>query len=372
MRKEQLNDKEGICLLTIFVTGSTLIIGIGSEAENDAWIAGIVAIFMSVPMLMVYARILSLFQGKDLFDILEIIMGKILGKAAAVIYIWYAFHLGSLVIRNFGEFLATVAMRETPMLVSILILTLTCIVGVRSGIEVMARTAAYLMPIFMGIIAVVQILAIPKLEPSYLKPILGGGIVPVLKGAFYAFSFPFTETVIMTGAFYTLKKKSHYKVFLSGVLLAGATIILLTTRNILVLGFMRSRLFYASHTAVAMISVGEFLQRIEVTVSFTFAVGVFIKAAICMFVACKGISKVIGLHDYKSIVIQTGLLMAYFAYTVYDNTKEMFDWAMKVYPFYAFPFQVIMPLIIWILAEIKAKKMKEQSPGKAKQKSTGP
>lgn len=371
MRKEQLNDKEGISLLTLFVTGSTLIVGIGSEAENDAWIAGIVALLMSVPMLLVYARILSIFQGKEPFEILEATMGKILGKAAAILYVWYAFHLGSLVIRNFGEFLATVAMRETPMIVSILILTLTCIVGARSGIEVMARTAAYLLPIFMVIIVAVQLLAIPQLEPSYLKPILGKGIVPVLRGAFYAFSFPFTETVLMTGVFYALKKKSHYKVYLSGVLIAGATIILLSARNIMILGFMRNRLFYASHTAVAMISVGEFLQRIEVTVSFTFAVGVFIKAAVCMFVACKGLSKAIGLSDYRSIVIQTGLLMAYFAFIVYENTKEMFDWAMKVYPYYAFPFQVILPLIIWVLAEIKAKKMKGQKPGKAKLKGTG-
>ncbi len=170
----------------------------------------------------------------------------------------------------------------------------------------------------------------------------------------------------MTSTLYTLKKKSHYKVYLSGVLIAGATIILLTTRNIMILGFMRSRLFFASHTAVAMISVGEFLQRIEVTVSFTFAVGVFIKAGVCLLVACKGISKVIGLHDYRSTVIQTGLLMTFFAYIVYENTKEMFDWAMEIYPYYALPFQVIMPLIIWCLAEIKAKRMKPQKSGQVK------
>jgi spore germination protein KB len=38
---------------------------------------------------------------------------------------------------------------------------------------------------------------------------------------------------------------------------------------------------------------------------------------------------------------------------------DMSYWAFKVYPYYAFPFQVILPIIIWILAEIKAKKMKQ-------------
>ncbi len=361
MHKEQINDKEGICLLTIFVTGSTLIIGIGSEAENDAWLAGIAGILMSVPILLVYSRILSLYHGKCLFEILDITMGRILGKAASVLYIWYAFHLGALVVRNFGEFLGTVAMPETPMMVSMLILSICCIINVRNGIEVMARTAAYLLPIFMTIIVAVQLLAIPKLEVSNIKPILGKGLTPVLRGGFFTFSFPFAETVLMMGALYTLKnKKSHRKVYFYGILIAGATIILLTIRNIMILGFMRSRLYFSSHTAVAMIGIGEFLQRIEVTVSFTFAVGVFIKASVCLLVACRGISRVIGLRDYRSIAIQTGLLMTFLAYIVYKNTMEMFDWATKVYPYYALPFQVILPLIIWLLAEIKAKKMKTQ------------
>jgi spore germination protein KB len=64
--------------------------------------------------------------------------------------------------------------------------------------------------------------------------------------------------------------------------------------------------------------------------------------------------------DYRSIVIQIGLLMIYFSYTVYDNSMEMQYWAFKVYPYYAFPFQVIIPIIIWILAEIKTRKTSSQ------------
>ena len=62
------------------------------------------------------------------------------------------------------------------------------------------------------------------------------------------------------------------------------------------------------------------------------------------------------LKDYRSIVIQAGLLMIYFSYIIYDNIMMMKYWAFKVYPFYAFPFQVILPIIVWILAEVKVKK----------------
>ncbi len=359
MQKEQITDKEAIGLLIVFVIGSTLIIGIGGEAKNDSWIAGIVGIIMAAPMLLVFSRILSLFPGKDLFDILNITLGKVMGKTVAIIYIWYAFHLGALVLRNFGEFINIVAMPETPMLVPLLGLGLVCIIAVRLGIEVMGRTTAYFLPILLFILVAVELLGIPQLHLHYIKPILGNGLIPVLKGGFLTFSFPFAETVLFIGVFGSLKtKKSPFKVYYWGIMISAIIIIITTIRNITVLGNMLDSYYFPSYAAVSRISIGDFLQRIEVTVAIEFIFGVFIKSSICLLVACKGIGKIFNLKDYRSIVIQTGLLMVYFSYIVYDSSMEMKYWAFKVYSYYAFPFQVILPIIIWILAEIKAVKKK--------------
>jgi len=357
MQKEQITDKEAICLLIIFVIGSSLIIGIGGEAKNDAWIAGIVGLIMVSPMLLVFSRILTLFQGKDLFDILNITLGPVVGKIAAIVYIWYAFHLGALVLRNFGEFINTVAMPETPMFVPLFCLGLVCIIAVRLGIEVLGRISTYFLPILLFIIVVVELLAIPQLHLNYIKPILGNGLIPVLKGGFSSFSFPFAETVLVIGVFGSLKtKKSPLKVYFWGVLISAIIIITTTIRNIAVLGNMLDSFYFPSYEAVSIIKIGDFVQRIEVFVSFVFVFGVFIKSSICLLVACKGIGKLLHLKDYRSIVIQTGLLMIYFSYIVYDNSMMMQYWAFKVYSYYAFPLQVIMPIVVWILAEIKVKR----------------
>jgi spore germination protein KB len=91
----------------------------------------LVGIIMAVPMLLVFSRILSLFPGEDLFAILDITLGKVMGKILAVLYVWYAFHVGALVLRNFGEFFNIIAMPETPMLVSLLCFGLLCIIAVK-------------------------------------------------------------------------------------------------------------------------------------------------------------------------------------------------------------------------------------------------
>jgi spore germination protein KB len=357
MQKERITDKEALYLVIMFVLGSSLIIGIGEETKNDRWIAGIVGMIMVIPMILIYSRILSLFQGKDLFEILDKILGKIMGKIVALLYIWYAFHLGALVLRNFGEFVSTVALPETPMLVSILCMGLVCIIAVRLGIEVLGRTNTYFFPILMFTLIVVELLGIPQIRLHYLKPILGNGLIPVLIGGFSAFSFPFAETILFLGVFSSLKtKKSPVRVYFWGILISGALLVTITLRNITVLGYMLSSYYFPSYAAVRRINIGDYLQRIEMTLSILFIFGVFIKSSICLLVACKGIEKMFNLKDYRSVAIQTGLLMVYFSYIVYENSIEMRNWSFEVYPYYAFPLQVIIPIIIWILAEVKAKK----------------
>jgi spore germination protein KB len=359
MQKEKITSKEAICLLIIFFIGSSFILGIGSEANQDAWISGIVGLIMSVPMILIYARILSLFPEKELFEILEITLGKIAGKVLIVLYLWYSFHLGALVIRNFGEFINTVAMPETPMIVPMLCLLMVGIPAVKSGIEVISRTSAYLLPVIMFLVFFVQIMGFPLLDFSNIKPILGNKWSLILKGGATTFAFPFAESVLFLGIFSSLKtKKSLYKVFLLGTLIAGGLIIIITLRNILTLGYLQSKLYFPTHVSVSRISIGEFFQRIELSVALVFVVGAFVKTSICLLVTCKAIAYLFRLNDYRSIVIQTGLLMLFLAYSLYNSIMEMADWAFKVYFYYAFPFQVIFPLIIFILAEIKTRKNK--------------
>jgi spore germination protein KB len=231
---------------------------------------------------------LSIFQDKDLFDILDIVFGKVIGKLFAVLYSLYAFHLGALVLRNFGEFINSIAMPETPMFLPMLCIGITCIIAARSGIEVMGRTAAYFLPVLFFILLAVQLLAIPQLKMNYLKPVMGNGITPVITAGFAAFAFPFAETVLFTGAFSGLKtKRSSYRIYFWGLLIVSAIIIITTVRNIGVLGNMRDNFYFPAYAAVSAINIGDFIQRIEVTVSFVFVFGVLIKTSICYSLPLK-------------------------------------------------------------------------------------
>ena len=110
---------------------------------------------------------------------------------------------------------------------------------------------------------------------------------------------------------------------MKGVLAAGIVLITLTLVNIFVLGNMIEDYYFPSYASFSFIKVGDFIQRMEGTIAISYVLTSFIKSSICLFVACKGIAAVFNLNHYKFIVIQTGLIMAYFSLILYDNIEEM-------------------------------------------------
>ena len=364
---ERITDKEATCLLILFLLGSSILVGIGVRAKNDAWLAGILGVVFFIPFALIYARIQSIFHGRDIFEITILLYGKVFGRILIIIFSWYSFHLGALVLRNFCEFVHVESLPETPLIVITLCFITINIAAARSGIEVIARIATFCLPVVIILFLLMEILSISTMDFNNIKPILGNGFSKVADVGFSSFSFPFAESVILLGVFYTLKKReSAVKVYMKGVLAAGIVLITLTLVNIFVLGNMIEDYYFPSYASFSFIKVGDFIQRMEGTIAISYVLTSFIKSSICLFVACKGIAAVFNLNHYKFIVIQTGLIMAYFSLILYDNIEEMVDWFQNIYQFYAIPFQIIFPLFIWVCAEIRNRSEKRDQSGKGK------
>lgn len=354
MNKEKISDIQGIKLMVLFIFGSTVVLGIGGEAERDMWLSVAAAILLAVPLLLIYSRVLSLFPGKDLFEILELNFGKFFGKLISLLFIWFSFHLGALILRNFGEFIITVALPETPMIVVIIISGLLCIWGAKAGIETMAKCAEYFIIFVMALLIIFNLLLIPNMHTDNILPIMGNGLGKAMAGVLSSLTYPFGETVIFMAVFSALQhKKSPYKVYIPALLIGGAVVLFIDLSNIMVLGpFTIKAMYFPTYSAIARVNIGNFLQRMEIAVTIMFLLSGFIKTTVCLLAATKGLGRVLGFDDYRILVTPVGLLMVELAYIIYDDMLEMFDW-VKVWSYYALPFEVILPVMIWIFIELK-------------------
>jgi len=357
MKNEVISERQTTILIILFLLGNSLLIGSGNNAKQDAWIAIIIAISYSIILVLMFSKILSLYPGKDLFDILQIVMGKFLGKILSILMVWFFFHDASLIFRIIADFTNTLVFPDTPVVFPMIFFAMLVIWGLKAGIEVLGRWAEFFSWVIISIVIIVPLLSITQMDISRLKPILSNGVGPLLNGAFSSFTYPFGQIIVFTMIFSNISKVKNYKkAFIIGLLIGGALIILTVLRNLLVLGNGTvSRLYFHSTMAVSLIRLG-FLQRLEMTVIIVFLVCAFIKVSIASFAVCNGISKVFGFDDYKFIATPVILLMLSFSFFVTKSTMETQFWISNIWPYYSSFFEVIIPLIVFIIAEIKNKK----------------
>lgn len=358
MSKEIIPGGQSISIIIMFIIGSSLFMGTSGESGNSNWIAIILAVLLAIPLMLIYGRLHTLFPGKNLFDMLISVFGRVIGRVFSCLYIWYTLHLGSLVLRNFGEFSKTVVLTSTPMLAPMLIIGLLCIWVVNAGMEVVGRSTKFLLLFTFAVIVVVQLLSIPKYEYQHLKPLLDSGWGPVFSDVAGSFTFTFAEIVVFLGAFSALPRKgSAARVLISGVVIAGVIITGVSVRNLLVLGpEILSSLYFPPYVAVSRINVGDFLTRIEGSAAIVFVASLFVKASLCLYVSSQGMARVFKLESYRSVVLQMGLIMVYMADFIYKDITQMQYFAYHIYKVYALPFQLFIPLLLWITAEITARR----------------
>ncbi len=258
MKNEVISERQGIILIILFIIGSSFLLGSGGAGKTRCLDCSNYCYSWSIILLLMFSRILSLYPGKDLFDILQIVMGKFIGKIISILMIWFAFHLGTLVLRNLSEFTNTLVFADTPVVLPMIFFTILLIWSLKEGIEVLGRWSEFFIWIVIIIFLIISVLSIPQMDISRLKPILNNGVTPVLKGAFSSFSFPFGETVVFTMVFSNISKVKNYKkTFIVGLLIGGGLIFLATLRNILVLGSETiSRIYFPSTMVISLIHLG--------------------------------------------------------------------------------------------------------------------
>jgi len=359
INKESLTTRQSICIIVLFVFGSSAIVGGEYGAEQDSWIAVILAIVMAIPLTLMYARIMKLYPNNDLFDISLKVFGNIAGRIIILLFVLYFILLSSLVLRNFSEFIQIGTLPETPQLAILVLFVLVAAYISSKGIQVLGKWCAVALPITASIVGMTIIFCMPAMRLSYIQPVFNTDIKTIFVVALKVLSFPFAEIVLFLPLASSVRKKdSPYKIYLLGLIFGGLMILASFLRNLLVLGapHLKNSLF-PSYSALRIVRIGTFLTRLDALITSNFYLGGFSKISACILASSIGVAKLFNVKDYKSTIIPICIIAVTVAIIIYRNVMEMFT-SITIYNYYSFFFQLILPAIIWVGAEIKNRKMK--------------
>lgn len=363
MRREVISDKQAISVVIIFLAGTNAIMLTAVSAEKDIWISIIIATFLSLPMAYMFGRLHYLFPNKDWMEISEICFGKPLGKIVNIFIVLFLFESIAQVLRNTTQFTVKVSFFETPRVIVDILIIIICIWIVKEGIEVIGRwTELFILPFIIASVIVMLFLT-NKMSINNLLPIFENGLNPVFQGSFEAIMFPFSQSIAFLMLISNLSTKmSGFRVFNIGFLMGGGLLFILVLPTILVLGISEStELFYPTYAAVSRLDIANFFQRLEIIVGTIFMLGAFIKVSIFLIATCKGISKILRITDYRFIVTPVGLLTVNLVYFEFDSVIHYFMFTADIWYYYAIPFQLGIPIILWIVAEIKMRNQRGKS-----------
>ncbi len=358
MNQEKINVKQGAALILLYLYGSAIIFSLGAPAGKDAWLAVILAVLGEFLLIYIYANIFNILPGKNILMIAERLNGKFFGKLFVLLYTIFAFYLGALVLRDFGEFLITVNFPETPMIFPMLFMSIVAIFVVKLGIEVLGRAAE--LTGLLVLILTVEAVLLPTEQMSFekLMPVMSQGLQPVLQGAWESFSFPFAELVVFWLIMDVLREPTKLKLtYQVGLLLGGGVIISAVLGELMLLGENNYLIsYFPSYKALGLTPIG-FLKNIEVIAAVLFFTAAFYKISLCLLGACRGVAMLFKLSDYRSFVTPVGLLMLILGLVDFASIMELFE-NLAYWKYLALPFEVLIPIWFLVVAWVKRKQLR--------------
>lgn len=357
MNDKGISQYEGIALIALHIWGAVFITNV--LASNDMWFIIIISFVISIPLLIAYSRIMTNFKGEDLYTILEIVFGNGIGRIVTILYTLFFFSLGAIVLRNFIEYIRLTSLNRTPMIITGIVFEIIISYMVKQGTESFGKCAAVfiigltVVAVFLGFFLILNGSEQASILLDFYK-----GFKSTIISVYSFISFPIGEVIVFMTIFNSLKSDvSIYKVFVGGMLFSIVIILINTIGiNLMLMGKDHHDMFFPTFIAVRRIKVGEIIQRVETLISIKLVIESFVEISACLFASCKGISKIFNIKDYRSISTATSLLMAAVSIILYENTLYMAEWNAEIWPYYSFPFQILIPIIILLISELKVRK----------------
>lgn len=354
MQNEAISSRNVSCLLVLMVLCGSFMSGIFTVAQ-DSWIAIIVSGILYLPLMALYSRICMLFPGKNLYEIVRVLFGKFGSVCLAGALTFYSIIVTAMLLRYFVEFTVVIALQDTPRIPLMIVLILTVSYLASQGAAVLGRWSFIICIVIIGNVALTVLIALNTINFSHLMPVLEHKWPAITSDAFTLGIIVVGETLIAMLLFGNMEKSLRpFKVFIPAILLGLLVLGFIMVRNLLILGAdMEQAAKFSTYMAIRVIHIGDFFERIESSISFAYVLLGITKMGVYLSAAAKGISDLTGGGDERKLLIPVVLLVLTASAISFTNIYELF-YFFNVYRYWALPFQVVIPFIIWIVAEIKA------------------
>ncbi|MGG4198409.1 spore germination protein [Peribacillus frigoritolerans] len=357
--KDRITTPQTAVIIINFILGTGLLTLPRSSTEKvhtpDVWISVIIGGIIAIIAGVIMVKLSQQFPDKTFYQYINEIVGKWVGTFLSLVIICYFLMTSGFQLRSMAEVVRYLLLEGTPTWAIIMIFMWVGLYLIIGGINPIARLFEIILPLTVILFLVVTFMSIKIFEIDNLRPVLGEGITPVLKGVkTTALAFSGPEIMLLLIPFMNQPKKA-VKALLVGV---SIPLIFYVITVVMVIGALSvdgvvTRTWPTLDLIRSFEISGLIFERFESLLLGVWIMQIFATFTITYFAAALGLAQL----TKKSIhPFMFGLLpILYIIAMVPKNMNDLFKQGDFVGNIALFLFG-LLPLLLLIISRIKGGK----------------
>ena len=188
MQDIKINTYQFLVLVILFTVGTSILkvpSALAADSNQDAWIAAIIGTGIGLLVIWLFTTIALWFPQLTYIQINEKLFGKWLGKAVSLLFIFMSFLYTPTLLFYSGTFLNIHMMPSTPMVVLNILMALIVVMGVRLGLETIARSAEILIVVFFVLFLALVVFIVPEIKFENIQPVFEVGTKTIVQSSLF-------------------------------------------------------------------------------------------------------------------------------------------------------------------------------------------
>ncbi len=255
-------------------------------------------------------------------------------------------------------------MPSTPMVALNILMGMVIVMGVRLGLETIARSAEILIAVFFVLFFILVVLILPEIKIENIQPVYEAGTKKIVQSSLHLIVNTSVNAVILLMIFpaFINKTKQGKKSFLIGNLIGGIVMIIITFLSVALLGGENTaRQMYPAYELAKKIDVGDFVERIEGLMASLWYISLYFKATLYFYASVLGIAQILNLKDYRPITIPLGMIAIILSIVIYPNVIYQQHWDSTTGNSLSISIGLFLPLLLVVVYAIRKKQIKKEA-----------
>lgn len=329
-------------------------------SREDSWMVPIISCIIGMIPLLIYTSLMNRFENQHIFEIVDSLCGKILGKIINFILIIFVCSYLIISFWNLSNFISSQYLYNTPQGFIAILFIIPIIYLLSKNIHIILRSGIiiFILSFLFFIISVFAL--VPQVQIVNIFPILQNGIASPFESVFNTIGYLVLPLFLIT----CIPKNSikNYQKFTKKIIIAylliQLSIILIVFCVLSIFGIELASLYqYPEFQILRRVTIGGFIERVESTLSIHWVLDLFMLITFCCYFIKTGMNHIIPIKNKLNqnifhLIIALIMLVSLF---IFPSNTSANNFLMHTYPIFCHIGFFIIPMILYLISIIQKK-----------------